>query len=161
MRTVRTHTLPPALCLQDDPSTGVRVTPENLFTTFQKLTDQNFRVRRTFVQRCLGSCTCEPLCQGLRTYTLALLCLGLSACMTRVAEGRTFHTLLFLLLTQDHWNALYTFLADWHKNWHNRLMGVCALLMRTLCTTLLACFAALTKATSDLLCCAWHITTAW
>lgn len=32
-------------CLQDDPSTGARVRPEDLFATFQKLTDENLRVR--------------------------------------------------------------------------------------------------------------------
>jgi len=30
--------------LQDDPATGVRVTPESLFTAFQRLTDENVKV---------------------------------------------------------------------------------------------------------------------
>lgn len=33
------------LAPQDDPVTGVAVKPEDLFTVFQKLTDENLRVR--------------------------------------------------------------------------------------------------------------------
>ncbi|KAF5831835.1 P-loop containing nucleoside triphosphate hydrolase protein [Dunaliella salina] len=45
--------------MQDDPSTGVRVTPENLFNTFQKLTDENLKV--CCVCTCVGGVAADHM----------------------------------------------------------------------------------------------------